>query len=378
MLKRMPYLNSIIIKIINMIKKSLMFLSLTVAFLHIGCQANKEEKNEKVTLSVTSPIVKDTVILEDYVAQIRSINHIELRAQEKGYLQKIFVDEGQFVKKGQLLFKIMPNLYEADVNRAKAEVNYAEIEYKNAKQLFDNNVVASTELAMAKAKYDKAKAELAAMNTHLQFTEIRAPFDGIIDRFHVRLGSLIDEGDLLTELSDNSKMWVYFNVPEAEYLDQMSNKSKDSLLQVDLKMANGKMFENKGVVETIEADFDNETGNIAYHATYPNPKGLLRFGETGNVVITTPLKNAVLIPQKATYEVLDKKYVFVVTKDNTVKAREVKIAAEIPHIYVIASGLKKEDKILLDGLRLVKENDKISYKFITPEKAMSSLELYAE
>ncbi|WP_397334301.1 efflux RND transporter periplasmic adaptor subunit [Paenimyroides marinum] len=359
-------------------KKSLMFLSLTVAFLHIGCQSNKEEKNEKVTLSVTSPVVKDTVILEDYVAQIRSINHIELRAQEKGYLQKIFVDEGQFVKKGQLLFKIMPNLYEADVNRAKAEVNYAEIEYKNAKQLFDNNVVASTELAMAKAKYDKAKAELAAMNTHLQFTEIRAPFDGIIDRFHVRLGSLIDEGDLLTELSDNSKMWVYFNVPEAEYLDQMSNKSKDSLLQVDLKMANGKMFENKGVVETIEADFDNETGNIAYRATFPNPKGLLRFGETGNVVITTPLKNAVLIPQKATYEVLDKKYVFVVTKDNTVKAREVKIAAEIPHIYVIASGLKKEDKILLDGLRLVKENDKISYKFITPEKAMSSLELYAE
>src|SRR5690606_39327306 len=101
----------------------------------------------------------------------------------------------------------------------------------------------------------------------------------------VRLGSLIDEGDLLTELSDNSKMWVYFNVPEAEYLDQMSNKSKDSLLRVDLKMANGKMFENKGVVETIEADFDNETGNIAYRATFPNPKGLLRFGETGNDVI---------------------------------------------------------------------------------------------
>ncbi|WLD24388.1 efflux RND transporter periplasmic adaptor subunit [Flavobacterium dauae] len=361
-----------------MIKQSLMFLSLTIAFLHIGCQSNKEEKHEKVTLSVTSPIVKDTVILEDYVAQIRSINHIELRAQEKGYLQKIFVDEGQFVKKGQLLFKIMPNLYEADVNRAKAEVNYAEIEYKNAKQLFDNNVVAPTELAMAKAKYNKAKAELAAMNTHLQFTEIRAPFDGIIDRFHVRLGSLIDEGDLLTELSDNSKMWVYFNVPEAEYLNQMSNKSNDSLLHVGLKMANGEMFENKGIVETIVANFDNETGNIAYRATFPNPKGLLRFGETGNIVITTPLKNALLIPQKATYEVLDKKYVFVVTKDNTVKAREVKIAAEIPHIYVIGSGLKKEDKILLDGLRLVKENDKISYKFIAPEKAMSSLELYAE
>lgn len=361
-----------------MIKKGLMFLSLAIAFLHSSCQSNKEEKTEKTTLSVTSPMIKDTLVLKDYVAQIRSINHIEIRAQEKGFLQKIFVDEGQFVKKGQLLFKIMPNLYEADVNRAKAEANYAQIEYKNAKQLFDNNVVASTELAMAKAKYDKAKAELAAMNTHLQFTEIRAPFDGIIDRFHVRLGSLITEGDLLTELADNSKMWVYFNVPEAEYLDQMSNKAADSLLRVGLKMANGKMFENQGIVETIEADFNNETGNIAYRATFSNEKRLLRFGETGNVVITTPFKDAILIPQKATFEVLDKKYVFVVTKDNIVKAREIKIAAEIPHIYIIESGLHKEDKILLDGLRLVKENDKISYKFITPEKAISSLELYAE
>jgi len=189
---------------------------------------------------------------------------------------------------------------------------------------------------------------------------------------------LITEGDLLTELADNSKMWVYFNVPEAEYLDQMSEKPKDGLLRVGLKMANGKMFENEGVVETIEADFDNETGNIAYRATFPNPKSLLRFGQTGNVVITTPYKNALLIPQKATFEVLDKKYVFVVTKDHTVKAREIKIAAEIPHVYVVQSGIQKDDQILLEGLRLVKENDKITTKFITPQKALSSLELYAE
>jgi len=361
-----------------MIKKGLMLVSFCIALLHIGCQSHKEEKHEKTILSITTPLVKDTVILKDYVAQIRSVNHIEIRAQEKGYLQKIYVDEGQFVKKGQLLFKIMPNLYEADVNRAKAEADYAQIEYKNTKQLYDNNVVASNELAMAKARYSKATAEVAAMKTHLQFTEIRAPFDGIIDRFHVRIGSLITEGDLLTELADNSKMWVYFNVPEAEYLDQMSEKPKDGFLRVGLKMANGKMFENEGIVETIEADFDNETGNIAYRATFPNPKNLLRFGQTGNVVITTPYKNALLIPQKATFEVLDKKYVFVVTKDHTVKAREIKIAAEIPHVYVVQSGLQKDDQILLEGLRLVKENDKVNTKFITPQKALSSLELYAE
>ncbi len=361
-----------------MIKKALVFFSLSMAFLNVGCQSHKEEKHNETTFSVTSPLIKDTVILKDYVAQIRSVNHIEIRAQEKGYLQKIYVDEGQFVTKGQLLFKIMPNLYEADVNRAKAEANYAQIEYKNTKQLYSNNVVSANELAMAKAKYDKAQAELASMQTHLQFTEIRAPFSGIIDRFHVRLGSLITEGDLLTELADNSKMWVYFNVPEAEYLNQMGDKTKDSVLQVKLKMANGELFDHDGFVETIEADFDNETGNIAYRATFPNPKALLRYGQTGNVIISTPFKNALLIPQKATFEVLDKKYVFVLTHENVVKAREVKIAAEISHIYVVGDGLQPNDKILLDGLRLVKENQKIQYKYLEPQKVMSSLELYAE
>src|SRR5690606_17166889 len=109
------------------------------------------------------------------------------------------------------LFKIMPKIYEAEVKKAKAEARLAEIEYQNTKKLADNGVVAPNELAMAGAKLDMAKAELALAAVHLQFTEIKAPFDGIIDRFHLKLGSLVEEGDLLTTLSDNSKMWVYFN-----------------------------------------------------------------------------------------------------------------------------------------------------------------------
>jgi membrane fusion protein (multidrug efflux system) len=239
------------------------------------------------------------------VAQIRSINHIELRAQEKGYIQGIYVDEGQFVQKGQLLFKIMPNLYESDVNRAKAEAKYAEIEYQNTRNLAAKDIVAPQEMAMAKARYEKAKAELASTNTHLDFTEIRAPFTGIVGRLHVRKGSLVDDGELITELSDNSKMWVYFNVPEAEYLNQMGERKERSDAR---SPENGqwKEFTHDGVVETIESDFDNETGNIAYRATFPNPKGLLRFGETGNVVITSPYANALMIPQKATFEELGK------------------------------------------------------------------------
>jgi membrane fusion protein, multidrug efflux system len=360
-----------------MVKKSLMYVNLCLILWCVSCQSEKKEKTEAATFNITSPLVKDTLIDKEYVAQIRSINHIELRAQEKGYIQSIYVDEGQFVHKGQLLFKIMPNLYESDVNRAKAEAKYAEIEYQNTKNLSDKDIVAPQEMAMAKARYEKAKAELSSTNTHLQFTEIRAPFSGIVGKLHVRKGSLVDDGELITELSDNSKMWVYFNVPEAEYLNQMSDH-KNEPLHVRLKMANGKEFSQDGIVETIESDFDNETGNIAYRATFPNPQGLLRYGETGNILITSPYPNAVMIPQKATFEELEKKYVYVITKDNKVKAREIKIAAELPHIYVVASGLGKNERILLDGLRLVQENQKITSKYQKPEKVMSNLDLYAE
>ncbi|GGZ23737.1 hemolysin D [Echinicola pacifica] len=344
-----------------------------------SCTSHGEEhKEEHASLPVTTPMIKDTTLVDEYVCQIHSISHIELRAQERGYLEDIYVDEGQFVKKGQLLFRIMPKLYEAELQKAKAEASFAEIEYQNTKTLADQNVVAPNELAMAKAKLEKANAEVALADAHLQFTQIRAPFDGIIDRFHVRLGSLLDEGELLTSLSDNSKMWVYYNVPEAEYLDYQTNINTNEGTSVKLLMANNKVFDQEGVVETIEADFNNETGNIPFRATFPNPNGLLRHGGTGNIRMGIPVKNAMIIPQKATFEVLDKNYVYVVGDDHIIHSRPITIEAELPHIYIVSAGLEKDDKILLDGLRLVRENDKITYDMVSPEKALSELTLYAE
>jgi membrane fusion protein (multidrug efflux system) len=359
-------------------KRILMLMSVCALLLHTSCKKEEKEKEEKTEFLVTNPIVKDTVVTKDYVAQIQSIRHIELRALEKGYLQKIYVDEGQFVKQGQILFQIMPNLYKAEMQKAKAEADFAQIEYKNTKRLADSDVVAPNELAMAKAKLDKANAELSLASVHLKFTEIRAPFDGIIDRFQVKLGSLVDEGDLLTNLSDNSKMWVYYNVPEAEYLDFKAKQTDKTKTNVSLLMANNKYFDYPGIVETIEADFNNETGNISFRATFPNPKALLRHGETGNIHVTLPYENAMLIPQKATFEVLDKKYVYVIDKNNEIKSREIVLAAELEHLFIIKSGLKTSDKILLEGLRLVKENQKINYKLEKPESVLSHLELYAE
>ncbi len=343
-----------------------------------SCGTKKEEKEEQVRFLVTSPLKKDTVITRQYVCQIHSIQHIELRALEKGYLEKIYVDEGEFVKKGTLMFQIMPLIYNAELQKSQAEANFAEIEYQNTKQLSEKNVVSPNELALAKAKLDRAKAELSLAQTHLQFTQIRAPFDGFMDYFQVRLGSLVNEGDLLTTLSDNSEMWVYFNVPEAEYLDYKSNATKENLVKVNLLMANNQMFPHPGVVKTIEADFNNETGNIAFRATFPNPGALLRHGETGNILMIIPMNQAIIIPQKATYEVLEKRYVFVVDKNNIVHAREITVASEMPDLYIIKDGLTENDRILLEGIRKVKDLDKIEYDYEDPAKVLANLKTYVE
>ena len=354
------------------------FIGLFIVTLYASCNNHHEAAHEASKYPITNPIQKDTVITKEYVSQIHSIRHIEIRAIEKGYLKQIFVDEGQSLRKGQMMFNIMPNIYTADFLKAKAEEKVTEIEYQNTKLLADENIVSKNELALAKAKYDIAKAEVLLAQTHLDFTDIKAPFDGIMDHLHVREGSLLDEGELLTTLSDNSKMWVYFNVPEAEYLDYITSAKKNEKQQVTLLMANNKPFPEKGIVETIEGEFNNETGNIAFRATFSNPDGILRHGETGNIVLTIPMKNAVIIPQKATFEIMDKRYVYVVDANNVIKQREIHVSAELENIFIVGKGLSKNDKILLDGIRKVKNNEKIESEYLQPKTVFSSLKLFAE
>jgi membrane fusion protein (multidrug efflux system) len=344
-----------------------------------ACNNHESEKVEAdLKLAVTNPIRKDTSIIKEYVAQVHAFRHIELRALEKGYLQDTFVDEGQTVNKGQKMFKIMPSLYEVDLLKAKAEADLVRIEFKNTKALADKNIVSATELALANAKLNKALAEVKLAQTHLDFTNINAPFTGIMDRFNVRNGSLVDEGDLLTTLSDISKVWVYFNVPESEYLDYKTNKIDATPVKVKLKMANGAIFNQDGVIETIEADFDNKTGNIEFRAAFPNPDQILRHGQTGNIQIDIPYQNALIIPQKATFEVLDKIYVYAVNKDNKLEQKLIEIAAELPQIYLVKTGLKENDRVLIEGLRKVQNGQKITPNFQSPEKTLSQLTLHAE
>ncbi|MFZ4931113.1 efflux RND transporter periplasmic adaptor subunit [Chryseobacterium sp. Mn2064] len=353
-------------------------IALSALLLAVSCNQKKEEKEEVTVYPVTSPVVMDTVINKEYVAQIQSVKNIELRAQEKGFLEKIFVDEGQYVHAGQTLFRIMPKLYQAELLKAKAEVEQASIELKNASTLAGNNIVSKNERAMAKAKLDAANAEMKLAQIHLSFTDIKAPFSGIINRIPLKLGSLIDEGDLLTSLSDNTSIYTYFNVSEPEYLSYQTHVADRGSNQVSLITANAEMYNQKGEVQTIEGEFDNETGNIAFRAKFPNPDKILRNGETGKVQMAIPVHNALIIPQKATYEIQDQKYVFVVDKSGKIKSRNIKVAYELPDLYVVGSGITKGDQILLEGVQKVKDDQTIKTKFQDPKKVLQSLKLKAE
>lgn len=342
----------------------------------ISCAPKKEEAEEAGKYNVTSPIVIDTSYTKEYVAQLQSIQNVEIHALVKGYLEKINVDEGQLVSAGQVLFNIMPKQYQAEYAKAKANARTLDLELQNVKRLQEKNIVSETELAIAQSKLDEANAELASAELELGFTEIKAPFEGTIDRIKFKAGSLIDEGTLLTSISNNKDIFAYFNMSEVEYLDFKNRTNGDEKNTVSLLLANGQMHNHKGTIETIESEFDNTTGNIAFRAKFPNPELLLKHGETGKVRLTIPIKGALVIPQKATYELQDKIYVYVVDKNNKVAAKSILIKQRLPNVYIVEPGqLSVDDKIVLDGLQSVKDDDIIEVNFIPGKKVLEDLQL---
>ena len=348
---------------------------------HSQGEHSEGEHHAAHKILVTSPVKKDVISTQQYVCQIHSRRHIEVRALEGGYLESIPVKEGQSVKRGDLMFKILPVLLEAKLDADLAEARLAEIELKNTQKLFQQNIESDQAVALAQARLAKAQAMVELAQAELNFTNVKAPFDGIVDRLHEQQGSLISEGDVLTTLSDNDVMWVYFNVPEARYLEYKAELDADkdeADLNIELKLANHRNFQHTGNIGAIEADFNNETGNIAFRADFPNPDGLLRHGQTGTVLINRTLKNAIVIPQRATYEILAKRYAYVVGEDGVVHQRDITIQTELDDIFVIEEGLEEGDRIVLEGIRQVRDGDKVEYEFRDPAEVLGNLKNHAE
>jgi len=350
--------------------KNLIILFFTLV-LFAACKGKKEEVKEEGKYTTTSPLTMDTSFVKEYVAQIQSIQNIEIRAKVKGYIERINVDEGELVKEGQLLFTIRPREYEAELLKVKAQVKTAELEMQNTKTLADKGIVSKTELSLAIAKLDEAKADEALAALYVSYTKITAPFTGVVDRLKFKVGSLIDEGTLLTTLSNNKEVYAYFNVSEQEYLDFKSKGITEVKNVANLILADGQVHKYKGNIETIEGEFDNSTGNIAFRAKFPNPELLLKHGETGKVQLPISIKNALIIPQKATFELQDKVYVYVVDTKNKVHSKCISIKQKLSNLYIIESGLTEKDIIILDCIQSAKDDQEIQSTFIPAKQALS-------
>lgn len=345
-----------------------------------SCNRETEAAHHEIhKITATSPKQTNITITERYVCQIHSQRHIKVRALEMGYLEAIQVKEGQAVKEGDLLFNVRPILYQTKFDAENAEADLAQLELNYSKKLFDDKVVSQNQVKLLEVKLAKAKAKAKQAAAELDFATVKAPFDGIIDRLHHQHGSLVQEGEILTTLSDNSVMWVYFNVPEARYLEYMAEmKQNKEELKIELELANGKKFEQVGKIGAIEADFNNENGNIAFRADFPNPERLLRHGQTGTVVISRVQKDAIVIPQRATFENLAKRYVYVVDNDDVVHQRQIVVDHELDDIYVLSSGPGVDDRIVLEGIRQVREGEKVEFEFREPELVLADQKNKAE
>lgn len=341
--------------------------------------APPEHHHEAHKILATNPQSKPVTLVQQYVCQIRSQRHIEVRALEMGYLEVIPVKEGQSVKQDDLLFTVKPILYKSKLDAENAEAQLAQLEYDYTKKLFEDKVVSKQEVALLAAKLAKAQAKAQLAAAELDFATVKAPFDGIIDRLQLMQGSLVQEGEVLTTLSDNSVMWVYFNVPEARYLEYMNElrQHKDEL-QIELVLADHSKFNQIGKIGAIEADFNNKTGNIKFRADFPNPDRLLRHGQTGTILVSRVQNDAIVIPQRAVFEVLAKRYVYVVDKDDVAHQREIEVQDELEDVYVLKSGVGVDEKIVLEGIRQVRDGDKVEYEDRDAQKVAENYKNHAE
>ena len=349
-------------------------LCIGMAMLCGACNAS-EAKEEKVTekFQVVHPVVMDTVFNKEYVAEIQSVQHVELRARVKGFIEKIHADEGKPVAAGQVLFTISSRAFREELLKANAQLKSAmadeksvDLEIKNTKLLADKNIVSKTELDMLQAKKEAIQAAVAEAHSSIKlaelnigFTQVTAPFSGVINRIPNKVGSLVDEGTLLTSIANNKEVFAYFNVSENEYLDFIKRKELGKQEEISLVLSNGEIFSQKGFIETAENEIDKSSGNIAFRARFANPNQLLKHGSSGKILLSKDLKNALIIPQKSTFEIQDKTYVYVLDKDNKVRMRSIVTSLRLPHIYIIESGLTPDDKVIYEGIQQMKEGDTI-------------------
>ena len=364
-------------------------LILGLAILLYGCAQKQEAPTTPPppTLPVVEITSGQATTYQEYPASIEGKVNVEIRPQVDGYLDKVFVDEGAYVKAGQSLFKINDNPYREQLNNAKANLSAAQASIINTQLEIDkltplvaNKVISDFQLKAAKAansvaiaNAEQAKAVVGSAQINVGYTNIKAPVSGFIGRLPKKNGSLVSRADVepLTQLSDVQEVHVYFSLGEADFIKFKAqydgatlNDKLKKLEPISLLLADQTVYPKQGKVDMIDGQFDKNTGAITLRATFANAQGLLRSGNTGKVRLSLQHEAAVLVPQSATLELQDKVFVYAVAEGNKVKKLPITIIGKSGNNYLIKDGLKAGDKIVFAGLDILQEGT-----VITPEKA---------
>jgi membrane fusion protein (multidrug efflux system) len=359
-------------------------LSITV----LGSCNNAEDVKSKFVheLSVIELSPVDVQFYETYSATLKGKQDIDIRSQVTGFITQVKVDEGELVRKGQLLFEIDPVQYQEAVNEAKATVEVAkanvamaELTLKNKMELGEREIISSYEVQLAQNEWGSAKAQLALAEAQLisaqkdlSYTRITSPSDGIIGKISYRIGALVSSSmtNAMTTVTEYSTMYAYFSLTEKKLLALSKNSSikniTSSLPKVKLQLSDGNFYGSVGTIETISGTIDNSTGAASVRAAFKNEEGLLRSGGTGLILLPYTLENCLLIPQSATFEIQNKKFVYTVDENSKVSNVEIEIyPLDNGNDYVVTRGLETGDKIVVEGINTIQNGTIIKEKVNT-------------
>ncbi len=362
--------------------KSKLLLSVSCLALLCSCGQGDKGAGNAPEYAVLETKAVTAHLTNSYPATVRGKQDVEIRPMVSGFITKLHVDEGSAVKKGQVLFTIDQVQYKAAVETAKAAVTTAEAALKTQQLTTENNrelnrreivsdyqlSMSENQLAQAKASLAQAEAALVQAKRNLEFTEVASPSNGIVGEIPYRIGSLVGASMAtpMTTVADNSEMYAYFSMTERQLLQMIrEGGSMEEILAkmpaINLQLSDGSIYPDSGRVETISGVIDPTTGSVSMRAKFPNARNVLRSNSTGNVIFPNLLTDIILVPQSATSEIQDKKFVYVLQQDNTVKNTEVQVyKLNDGENYYVTAGLKPGDKIVIDGIQTLRDGQAIT------------------
>lgn len=357
---------------------ALTLIASTATFISCNSSQSEETATKPIALPVHTVDTSNAVTVRDYLGTIEGKVNVEIRPQVEGILQEIYVDEGQYVEKGQNLFKIDASIYQEELNNAIANQNVAKARLENAKleverlrPLVENDVISEVRLRTVMSDYDVAKASLdqaaaAVRNAEIskEFTILTASVSGYIGRIPKRIGNLVTKGDRepMTVLSDVQEVYVYFSMNESDFLYFSKLRAREDSLrgiknsktdlvfpEATMILADGEEYSKKGTVDAISGQVDRTTGAISLRASFPNEENILRNGSTGTLKISETKKGVIQIPQVATSSLQDRTFVYTLNENNEVERRSITIDGTSKDNYIV-SGLNIGDRVLLSGI----------------------------